>query len=340
MYFKIGDRVNVYASFMSNEPLRGKVVEDGASQKDTILLKIRFDNFRGISSHEEWIHSQQCRKLVKKPIKFEVGDRCVIQIDGKKQKGTILHNNYHGQDYYVEFDEGHYGFFPINYRKSKCQYVKKLVKKKPQFNINDRVILKGGSMIGKKGRIVDLTHKGELAEVLIDDWHSGFAKLEAFIINTDHLKKLVKKKIEFKVGDRVIFKQSNCDCEELRYLNGFKGTINKITVMEHGTTIATVDDVNINVKHLKKLVKKEKFYKSEQKPFFKWMSEIVLKNLEKDKEPKLLPCPFCRCEDCYITQNPMHDYSYYIRCPKCGSDSGERDSKERAIEHWNYRSFP
>lgn len=391
MELKVGDRVNVYASFMSNEPLRGKIVDNCASQKDTILFKIRFDNFRGISSHEEWIHAQQCRKLAKKPIKFEVGDRCVIEIEGKKQKGTILHNRYANPDYYVKFDDGFHGFFPIRYRNSKCQYVRKLVNKR-KFKHGDEVRFKVGSdykegyfdyyVTNGLAEVVEYPLKNsfetDLYQVHInrielvkqikdkDSSHFKFGDRVIFKLNGEKLKgriytidsdshllyikpdnleeiytvfshrvkKLVKKKTEFKVGDRVIFKQSNCNLEDLKGYDNVKGTITQIR--SHGdTVIALVPQLCgfINVKHLKKLVKKKK---SEQKPFFEWMSKIILKDLEKESQkPELLPCPFCGCDDIEFSfiLNQVH-------CKECGACGGLDDGEEKSIKQWNRRSYP
>lgn len=389
MKFQVGDRVNVYASYMSNEPLRGTVVDNCASQKDNILLKVRFDNFRGISSHAEWIHAKQCRKLVKrrkfkendnvrfkigsdydyihgyfnkyldndlvevyqypckssfihgvytldktqvelvKNIHFEKGDRFVINIEGKKEKGTVLDNK-NPPEYYVKFDNGMHGFFPLNYLDSKWPDIRKLVKKKTEFKVGDRVIFKNGLTESLTGR------KGTISEISISSNGTVLATVKGIVTDIIYLKKLIKKKVKFYVGDRV-------SCETLG--DRLKGTIEAISIDENVINVKVDNLKHMAVcrpKHLKKLVKKGKVYKSEQKPFFEWMSKIILKDLEKEsKEQKLLPCPFCGSLECYLTlRNLLTNCLASIECSKCGSSSGEIDNEETAIKNWNRRSYP
>jgi Lar family restriction alleviation protein len=416
MELKVGDRVNVYASFMSNEPLRGTIVENCASQKDTILLKIRFDNFRGISSHEEWIHAQQCRKLVKKR-KFKVGDRVRFKVGEDYIAGDVnqfLINNeieiiayqdsFIRRLYIVDMnqielvkeknykDSSHFKcgdrvIFKLNGEKLKGRIytidsdshllyikpdniedihpafshrVKKLVKKKTEFKVGDRVSCR----LGNKSNIEGYQYKEYKGNILaIKD--NDYIKIEfddinhVDFINPIHIKKLRKKKVKFSVGDRVIFKQSNCNSEDLKGYDNVKGTITQIR--SHGdTVIALVPQLCgfINVKHLKKLVKKKKVEdKSNIRDKVKelhelgrrWEGAIDLLKMAKEfcskkkesQETKLLPCPFCGSLECYLTlRNLLTNCLASIKCSKCGSSSGEIDNEENAIKNWNSRSYP
>lgn len=144
-------------------------------------------------------------------MEFRVGDRVNVYAYGYDQivdeplKGTMIDSHCYKDNTLlrISFDKDNkYPHFHCVFAKQ-CR---KLVKKR-KFKVGDRVVIKGGSesLIGKKGTIVYVTRCGEYAELVIDDHRTKVEAISIKSLNlyTKNLKKLIKKKTELKVGDRI-----------------------------------------------------------------------------------------------------------------------------------------
>ncbi len=196
--FKVGDIVSFYAD---NE------------HGFTAILKGIVTNYRGTFGCEfivvnvngkEFLKSFHPRDQVKK-LTLNVGDRFAIEINGKKEKGTIKKLNYpyvnHDLYYSVALDNKLLcgGFI----RAADC---KKLVKKKKEFKAGDRI-----KIDGNKATIMDVNASwfGSWLSVIYDATKIKTSRVNYVDVDYSGIKKLKPKKPKpkFKIGDKVVDKR-------------------------------------------------------------------------------------------------------------------------------------
>lgn len=194
---KVGDRVRVYDwhSITKDEIYDGKVIN-----KDLNKGKYTLFNVEKPDKECYWVFAKQCRKLIKrKKPKFKVGDRVHVFInDGELNidlKGTIEKVDTApilGGYYYKLKDKDEEGWF-----REDC--LKRLVKKKVEFKVGDRVNTPSHGKGTIKNIFYSIFYEGDAFEVCLDKDHELIV-----VCAKTQLRKLIKKKPQFKVGDRVI----------------------------------------------------------------------------------------------------------------------------------------
>jgi len=219
--FKVGDRV------VGSYGGKGTVVKDMNEE----LYMVKFDE----REKEECMKEHKLTKLVKKPVVFNVGDRV---IDDKNYKGKII-DILDGCAMVCRDKDFLMKIYPYD-----VADLKKLRKKKAEFKVGDRVLTAFG-----KGSIDSFHYRNkDLAIVKLDS-----ACITSNLIETRCLTKLRKKKIEFKVGDRVIDKYGNKgEIREDTYISKFFDGIVVKVFYDYGFPGLP------NTSDLKKLIKKPK----------------------------------------------------------------------------------
>lgn len=209
--FKVGDKVIAYGNGKGQTPvkLKGYITEINNE-----IVYIKSNN--GISAVT---HYKQCRKLVKKcKHKFKVGDRVqIINSWDICQIVDIYFSKYRNcYDYYIKYNDGSstwkseqdilYKYEDFSTKISNTIYnhfVDKinLNKKKSKFKVGDRVVaitIAGNKYKGTIVEIIDTTYCNYY-DVKFDNKNL----ISIIPFPTNQLKKLRKKNIEFKFGDRV-----------------------------------------------------------------------------------------------------------------------------------------
>lgn len=234
--FKVGDRVVYYrkSCWYSKDisKIKGTVEEINAIDN---TLSILSDSKLVIVSG---IPVKDCKKLVRKTPDFKIGDR-VITKEGKV-KGTIFDILY---NIVIIMDSGSLIY-------THAGNLNRLVRKKKEFKVGDRVIFNTADLPAIKGTVIEV--KRDSLHIKTDNKELGMA-----IILTKHCKRLVRKP-KFKVGDRVSFSMKN----HFKPLN-IKGKITQIAKDESDPMLLVrADDHGIpfypRISECKRLVKVKK----------------------------------------------------------------------------------
>jgi len=158
--FKVGDRVKVYSNNIWNEK-SGKITK---IQNDNVRLEFcKKDGYKDW----EWFHYKQCRKLVKKcKPKFKIGDR-VSAYSQKNElvcKGIITIIN--TKEVWIDTDDNKTLISPLS-------QLKKLVKKKSELKISDRVMARFISGYKTKATITKTDKQNDLYSIICDKHKGG-----------------------------------------------------------------------------------------------------------------------------------------------------------------------
>lgn len=236
--FKVGDRVhavvNEYKGLPYSIDIKGTIenIDDEFSKSGIYLYKLK--------ENIGWFRQDTLKRLAKKKVEFKVGDRIIFGDQKGKIRDIYYNLNVKEFRFLVRLDNGMVGVFPP----SKC---KKLIKKEIQFKVGDRV-----SAGGQKGTIKQFHAKSDLAYVKFDNVDNSFIMAHPI----DEFKKLRKKKIEFKVDDRISFNRINS--------TSVKGTIkhiydNKNLSIKFDCGNYTIQPISYTL--CKKLIKKKTQFK-------------------------------------------------------------------------------
>jgi transcription antitermination factor NusG len=205
--FKVGQRV--LADSALHGEFTGCIVELFGSDKH-MVIKIKPDKtLNPPFPNAEWLVGAERCKLIEdekpnpKREPLRVGERVIIKEDqdpyliGKKGKIIGILNTENHAPITVQLD-GHDMVHKFGYR------LKRLIKKhRVPLRVGERVVVMEGRLSGLKGRICYFSGVAPLPIwVLLDN-----GVKELFLAT--HLKRLIKKPVEFKVGDKVRVKEIN-----------------------------------------------------------------------------------------------------------------------------------
>ena len=196
MEFKVGDRVQVVATYSGFYGDKGNVTENDGT--DNLPIKVRFDE----GNHVCWFYEDDLKVLheEEKVMEFKVGDkvRMIRNTYGNRGKiGTLEKIDTSTMPYLVVFDDG---------RKEWCyghEFKLLMGETSMKFKVGDRVRIGVSCMNnnGKEGVISEVDGSSIPYNVTLDDggteWkHSG------------NITKLEEKVMKFKIGDKVKVKDS------------------------------------------------------------------------------------------------------------------------------------
>ena len=202
MEFKVGDRVQVVATYSSFRGDKGNVTENDGT--DNLPIKVRFDE----GNHACWFYEDDLKVLYEeeKVMKFKVGDKVKI---GDRVQIYETYSDYYGRcgivigddfcptfPYKVEFEDG-----------DDCIFKGKdlIVLSTEKFKVGDlvKIVANWSCNFGMIGEIKDDSYLDNLFKVVFDESKSG--------AYDDYDLELVieeEKVMKFKVGDKVKVKDS------------------------------------------------------------------------------------------------------------------------------------
>ena len=152
MAFKVGDKVRINWSCLTNKDKEGVISEDDGS---AIPYKVTLDDGK-----VEWTHGNLITKLEEKVMTFKVGDKVMVKDswfghDG--QVGVVLDiHNYEPYNYNIEFDtEGDNERRDENFKEDSLELVTEEEEKVMEFKVGDKVKV-SNSWEGRSGEVGEI----------------------------------------------------------------------------------------------------------------------------------------------------------------------------------------